>query len=261
MGENPGFTLREIQGSGPGVSDARSETSSVSSIPMRTDQEAPRPKRLDVRNPEGVKALFDNKQRTLLSPYFNEPVSIAEAATRADALPSTMLQFVRRMNKVGILTHVDDVRRNGRKVRRYSTAADEFFIAIDVAEDLLISPERKFQQLYNEALHTEVVHHHYKVEPLGALVRCLPNGVVEMSGALGEGDWVPGQNGPLILFEWTMLKLNEPDARAFQHELASLTRRYRTLPFGDRPFYFGLHFAPVPDSHPPRFFVNTPIVA
>jgi hypothetical protein len=167
MGENPGFTLMEIQGSDPGVSDARSETSSLSSIAMRTDQEAPRPKRLDVRNPEGVKALFDNKQRTLLSPYFNEPVSIAEAATRADALPSTMLQFVRRMSKVGILTHVDDIRRNGRKVRRYSTAADEFFIAIDVAEDLLISPERKFQQLYNEALHTEVVNHHYGVEPLG----------------------------------------------------------------------------------------------
>jgi hypothetical protein len=224
---------------------------------MNTD---PRPKRIEIRTPDGVKALFDNKQRTLLSPFFNEPLSIAEAAGRADSLPSTMLQFVRRMDRFGILHHVDDVRRNGRQVRRFTTTADEFFIAIDAAEDVLLSPERRFQQLYNEALHTEVVHHHYEIEPVGALIRCLPNGVVEMHGALGDRDWTPGRNGPLIVFEWTMLRLDETTARAFQGELSSLAEKYRTLPFGDRGFYFGLHFAPVPDTHPPRFYVNTPIV-
>jgi hypothetical protein len=220
-----------------------------------------RPKRIEIRNSDGVKALFDNKQRTLLSPFFNEAISIAEAASRSDSLPSTMLQFVRRMNRIGILRYVDDGRRNGRKVRRYATAANEFFVPIDAAEDVLLSPERKFQQLYNEALHTEVVHHHYNIEPVGAVVRCLPNGVVEMNGALGDGEWVPGRNGPLLVFEWTMLRLDESAARAFQAELVSLTQKYRTLPFGDRAFYFGLHFAPVPDTHPPRFYVNTPIVA
>jgi hypothetical protein len=219
----------------------------------------PRPKRLEVRDPGAVKALFDNKQRSLLSPFFNERISIAEAAKRTDALPSTMLQFVRRMAKAGILMHVDDARRNGRKVRRYTTAADELFVAIDSAEEVLVQPERRFQQLYNEALHAEVLQHHYNVEPLGALVRCLPNGVVEMTGALGDGEWLPGRNGPIIVFEWTMLKLDTENARMFQSELAGLMLKYRNLPFGDRPFYFGLHLAPVPESHPPRFYVNTPV--
>jgi predicted transcriptional regulator len=221
---------------------------------------AERPTRIEVRGVEGVKALFDNKQRTLLSPFFNEALSITEAANRSAALPSTMLQFVRRMNKLGILQFVDEVRRSGKKVRRYTTTAQEFFVPIDAAEEVLLTPERKFQQLYNEALLTEVVNHHYNVEPVGAIVRCLPNGVVEMNGALGDGDWIPGRNGPRIVFEWTMLRLDEADARAFQAELVSLTQRYRTLPYGDRPFYFGLHFAPVPETHPARPYVNTPIV-
>jgi hypothetical protein len=40
-----------------------------------------------VRTPDRVKALFDNRQRTLLSPFFNESLSIAEAASRAISLP------------------------------------------------------------------------------------------------------------------------------------------------------------------------------
>jgi hypothetical protein len=42
------------------------------------------------------------------------------------------------MVNAGILVHVDDVERGGRMLRRFTTAADELFVAIDAAEELLL---------------------------------------------------------------------------------------------------------------------------
>jgi hypothetical protein len=211
----------------------------------------------EVRNPEAIKALFDNKQRSLLGPFF-QPVTITEAAQSLDALGTTMLQFVRRMVRFGILQHVDTVRRSGKRVRRYQTVADELFVPIDLAEDVMLIPEKRFHALYSEAMRDEVVSYHYKVEPIGAVVRALPNGVINLDGRLGKQPWVPGKSGPLVVFEWSMLRLDEAEARAFQAELVTLIDRYRHLPYGERPFYFGLHLAPVPDHHALRPFVNMP---
>jgi hypothetical protein len=211
----------------------------------------------EVRNPQAIKALFDNKQRSLLGPFF-QPVTITEAAQALDALGTTMLQFVRRMVRFGVLEHVDTVRRSGKQVRRYQTVAHELFVPVDLAEDVMMSPEKRFHALYADAMRQEVVSYHYKVEPLGAVIRALPNGVVTVEGRLGNQPWVPGKSGPLVMFEWSMLRLDESEARAFQAELASLIERYRHLPFGERPFYFGLHLAPVPDHHSLRPFVNMP---
>jgi hypothetical protein len=211
----------------------------------------------EVRNPEAIKALFDNRQRSLLAPFF-QPTTITEAAHAVDALGTTMLQFVRRMVRFGVLEHVDTARRSGKRVRQYQTVANELFIPIDLAEDVMMTPEKRFHALYADAMREEVVSYHYKVEPVGAVIRALPNGVVTIDGRLGKEPWVPGRSGPLVVFEWSMLGLDELDARAFQAELASLIGRYRYLPLGERPFYFGLHLAPVPDHHALRQFVNMP---
>jgi predicted transcriptional regulator len=213
---------------------------------------------IEIRNTEAIKALFDNRQRSLLSPFF-QPASISQAAEALDALPSTMLQFVRRMVQHGVLVPVDKVRRSGKQVQRYQTVAEELFIPLELCEDLLLLPEKRFHGLYCEALKEEVLSYHYKIQPVGAVVRSLPNGVVQLDGALGPEPWVPGTIGPMVTFEWTMLRLHEQEARRFQAELAQLILRFRTLPYGDHPYYFGMHFAPVPAHHPLRSFVNEPL--
>jgi hypothetical protein len=221
-----------------------------------------RPRRISITEPETVKALFDNRQRAMLAPFFAGPTTITEAADLTSSLPTTMLYFVRRMVKSGALIHVDEVRRSGKLVKRFCTAADELFMPIEAAEDVLLVPQRRYQSLFNEALSDEIVRHHYEVAPTGALVRLVENGAVQLTGAVGKGDWLPGENGPRVLFEWTMLRLRSEDAIALQQELHELMQKYRTLPFGDQDFYLGVNFAPVPATHGPnnlRQFGNTPV--
>ncbi len=214
-----------------------------------------RPHTVEVRHAEAIKALFDNKQRTLLAPFF-EPVSIAEAAVAVDALPTTVLQYVRRMVKFGVVTRIDIVRRHGKRVQRYQTVADELFVPLNLCEEVMLLPEKRFHALYTEAMREEFLRYHYNVQPIGAVVRRLPNGVIHLDGKLGPDNELPDKGGPLVTFEWSMLRLDDANAREFQAELRLLIRKFRQLPYGDRPFYFGMHFAPVPEHHALRAFVN-----
>jgi hypothetical protein len=205
--------------------------------------------RLTVTDKETVIALFDNRQRWMLGPFFAGPTTVSAAATETSSLAPTMLYFVRRMVRSGVLTQVDQVKRNGKRVSRYEISANELFIPVDAAEEYMVLPERKFQRLYNEAFVSEIISHHYTVEPLGALIRCLKNGAVEISGTVRDGEFIPGFNGPRVVFEWTTLNLQPERARQFQAELFQLIKQYRSQPAGDTAFYFGLHFAPVPQAH------------
>ncbi len=219
-------------------------------------EERVRPKRMVLTDLDAVKALFDNHQRTLLAPFFEGPISVTEASEQAGALPTTMLYLVRRLVKSGVLHEVDQVRRSGKLVRRYETVAKEFFIPIDVSDDLLVQPSRKYQQQFNEAMIEEMLKHHYNVESMGTIVRKYSNGVVAMTGGVGDGYWTPGVNGPPVVFGWAVLKLREEDAREFQAQLGELMNRFRNKPEGDRAFYAGLQFAPVPATHVQRRWVN-----
>jgi hypothetical protein len=226
------------------------------------------PHRLIVRDVEAVKALFDNRQRAMLAPFFLGRATVSDAASQTEALPTTMLYFVRRMVKCGLLISIDEVRRSGKPVKRYCTSAKEFLVPVDMSEDFLLYPERRFQALFNEAMRDEIVRYNYQEEPVGALIKCKPNGVVSMSGGRGAGTSEAGvsqaeasqarANGPLVYFDWSVVRLSEEDARSFQRELAALSRKYRDLPEGDRSFYVGSHFAPLPTQHPPHRAVNAP---
>jgi hypothetical protein len=218
-------------------------------IVEKTDSTTVRPERIIVTDKDTIMSLFDNRQRGMLGPFFQGPTSIADAAKQTNSLPTTMLYFVRRMEKAGVLMKHDKVRSTGKSVARYMTCADELYIPVDAAEDLMVVPERRYQTLYNEAFVHEIVSHHHEVEPLGARIRCLKNGSVDLTGNLLHGDFVPGENGPLVVFEWSTLKLDEPQAREFQAELFALIKRYRALPLGKKTFYFGLHLAPAPSHH------------
>jgi hypothetical protein len=208
-----------------------------------------RPKRTTITDPGLIKALFDTNQRTMLAPFFARPVSVGEAAELTDSLSTTMLYFVRRMTTAGVLLHVDSVRRSSRRVKRYTTAADEFYVPIEAIEEELLGPQRRFQSAFNEALQTEVIRYNYEVEPTGALIRVLPTGAIQLTGALGEKDWIPGENGPAVMFDWAIVALSTESARMFQRELFALTKRYQQLPPGGTPHYVGIHFAPIPTSH------------
>jgi hypothetical protein len=221
-----------------------------------TSSQRERPKRKTITDGDAVKALFDNHQRTLLAPFFAGPISVTEAAELADALPTTMLYLVRRLVKSGILHEVDQVRRSGKLVRRYETVAREFFIPIDISNDLLVQPSRKYQQQFNEAMVEELLQHHYNVEPMGSIIRRYSNGVVAITGGVGDGYWTPGVNGPPVIFGWAVLKLSDDDAREFQMQLAELMNKFRTKPEGDRSYYAGLQFAPVPATHVQRRWMN-----
>jgi hypothetical protein len=217
-----------------------------------------RVQRLEVRDPEAAKALFDTKQRVLFAPFFAAPTTVSEAAEATSTLPSTMLYFIRRMVALGLLEVTDQVRRSGKLVNQYRAAADEYYLPIEVTEEFLLWPNRRFQNAFNEGLREEILHHHYNVAPLGALIRPAANGVVQLTGALPTGDWIPGENGPRVFFEWTMLRLDPDAAKSFLQELSELSNRYLQLPYGEDAFYVGLQFAPVPDTHELRSYANSP---
>jgi hypothetical protein len=197
-----------------------------------------------------VKALFDQRQLSMLHPFASEPTTITDAARKTETLPTTMLQFVRRMERGGLLREADTVRRSGKRVRQYWTTAKEFFVPIDSAEDVILKPQFHFQRLFNEALRSEILDHHYNVQPLGALFKLSSADKFEMQGTLSNGTpWDNHDIAPLVGFRWDVLKLKESDAKHFQREMTNLIETYRARSGGLRNFYVGAHLAPVPATH------------
>ncbi len=206
-------------------------------------------KRLEITNRETAKALFDIKQRTMLAPFFDSSLSISDAAAATGTLPTTMLYFVRRMIDQRVLVSGESETRNGRTVRRFITAAREFYVSADIVDELLIVPERQYQHCFNEAFHYEVLRYHVQIQKVGALVHLLPNGIVQLTGTLSDEDWVPGKNGPIVTFEWSAFSLSDQDAKQLQSDLAALSAKYQKFPTGEKTYYLGLQLAPVPPCH------------
>ncbi len=203
-----------------------------------------------VQDPAMVRALFDQKQLNMLSPFFQAPTSVTDASQQTNTLPTTMLGFVRRLERGGLISEVEVVRRSGREIRLYKTVADQFFVPIDAAEEILLSPETYYQKLFNESLRAEILRYHYTVKPIGALFECLPGGVMQIRGTRGDGfEWEPGLTAPLVHFHWSVLNLDAHDAIALRAELDAVIAKYKEKPEGEQALYVGAHFAPVLPTH------------
>jgi hypothetical protein len=199
-----------------------------------------------VRDTAMVRALFDQKQLNMLVPFFQAPVSVTDASIQTNTLPTTMLGFVRRLERGGLIHEVESVRRSGKDIRLYKTVADQFFVPIDAAEEILLSPETYYQKRFNESLRAEILRYHYTVKPIGALFECLPSGIMQIRGTRDDGfEWEPGLTAPLVHFHWSVLHLDPHDAIALQAELDAVIAKYKDKPDGERALYVGAHFAPV----------------
>jgi hypothetical protein len=202
-----------------------------------------------ITDTEAAKLLLDPRRRPHLAPFLSGHATVSEAAALTGQLPNSMLASVRRFLSLGLIEVTGTTRRSGKQVRSYRAIARTFFIRLDTIEDIMLIPETYWQKVFNDSFRETLIDHHYRTKPLGTLIKQLPNGTVVVVGAEGPEEWVPPNNGPLVYFDWSILRLNLEQAKALQRELDQMVERYRRLPAIGRDHYLvGAHMTPLPEN-------------
>lgn len=92
-----------------------------------------------MRDPALARCLAAGRGTTFLSPYFDGPTSVSEAAEHAAEFLAKTHYWTRRWLDLGALELVDEVPRAGRAIKCYRTVADEFVVDGDLLPDGMLA--------------------------------------------------------------------------------------------------------------------------
>ena len=228
------------------------------------------PTSLEVRESEAVRTLLSHKQRQAFLPFVLRAQSVTEAARAVGEAPNTMLKRVQRWLGYGLLCETpphgpgqngpepnksghnksghNKSGQNGRGQKRFRAAALSFFV-----------PQQVIGRLDLEALLEQLDAHEAALMRRGQLEAALEVGDWGLRFApQGDQDWSiqPARSGlhawnydapdaPAILLETDLLDLSFADAKALQHELLELVRRYGKRA-GDARYLVRVGLSPLP---------------
>ncbi len=204
---------------------------------------------MTVGDPAAAAALTDPHTLRQLEPFLARAATIAEAARETGAKPNTVLLRVRRFLRLGLLTVVAEEPRAGRRVKRYRTAADGFFIPFDATSAESLEAALAERDAYWEALLRQGVvrARSEAAESWGTRVYRDARGRLQVQTAV-----TPERNfttldpeGPAALSAWRdRVYLDYDDAKALQRELFDLLLRYQRKQ-GSQRYIVRLGLAPL----------------
>jgi hypothetical protein len=191
--------------------------------------------------PAAAKFLIDLRDHGILAPFFEGPISVAEAAERLELPFQSVYYIVRRAAGFGILVVADELQRAGRAVKRYRTAGDGLFVPFAATSAATLE---ELVRASNAAYDAELVRG--QVDALWRRVgdperwgfRIFHDRVgsvhVDLApdGAPDDFDLhhhLMAGSGAAVLSYWVQLPLAPEDAEALHRELTELVERYRGM--------------------------------
>ncbi|MGF1662601.1 MAG: hypothetical protein ACFCVG_09045 [Kineosporiaceae bacterium] len=209
---------------------------------------------LRVVDPVAARLLVDRGQVRYLAPFLGRAVSASQAAAELDVPLHVVLRRVSAFRRAG-LVEVADVRpRAGRAMSLYRSAAEEFFVPIDlVSVDLFMVSERFWHDAFTVSLTDVLLQQVRRLPDGGVRVHRTEEGSVLIEAAAEPGVTWRGAPDVAIAFEWSALSLSDRDADDLRHALLAVHREFagRQAPQGGR-FVVGTCLSPLSERRETR---------
>lgn len=93
---------------------------------------------LTIHDPRAITLLLNPLSRSVLSPFFGEGSTVAQAAACLGVKPNTLLKQVKKLVTWGLLRVRNQQRRAGRAVKRYQVTAERFFVPFAATDALTL---------------------------------------------------------------------------------------------------------------------------
>lgn len=207
------------------------------------------PSVLVVQTPAAARILLNPDCLTYLEPFLAQSQTITAAAKQIGCKPNTLLGWVQRLLKAGLLRVDYQARRTGRSIKHYRSSADSFFVPIAL-HDILDGHQDWFKRLSGQV--ETGLRFGYQTSPGlgGSRVYRNAKGEVSVSFAVDpDTDYDSLQEGEpaLLTVSHDALHLDYPQAKALQRELFALLQRYREFE-GGQQYLLWLNLVPLPAS-------------
>jgi hypothetical protein len=182
---------------------------------------------LEIQHPDGVAFLVNETRAMTLAPFFEEAITVNEAAKLLGVPLHSIYRKVQEAQKLGLLEVVRSEHRKGRSSKLYQTTAQTFFIpAQHVPLELAIETElMRFQQRWVDNLVAFALTMTDQ-RGIGLQISC-EDKRVKVAPSLGKHEWTMlGDLEPILVEEMAQLDLTLEDAKALQRDLARLWAEY-----------------------------------
>jgi hypothetical protein len=91
---------------------------------------------VEIRNAEVARLLTDLTQARLLEPFFDNDITLSDAAKKLTIKLTTLLYHVTKFIRLGLLEVTREESRKGKAIKYYQTTAKAFFVPFDLTPSL-----------------------------------------------------------------------------------------------------------------------------
>jgi hypothetical protein len=202
--------------------------------------------RIEVTDVEVARVLTDITQVRLLEPFFDDEITLSDAAKKLNVKLTTLLYHVTKFIRLGVLEVTKEEARKGKAVKYYQTTAKAFFVPFD------ITPSLSLKHLLTQL--TQPTSDVFDRETAKVLQELSPQWGIELfsdkpkesrvSVTLRRKDKPEQRNisfdpdGPAIIGAYGSFNFDFATAKNFQRDLKELLERYKNLQTANEQLYF-----------------------
>jgi hypothetical protein len=207
--------------------------------------------KLEIRDAEVAKVLIDVTQTRLLEPFFNEDITLSEAAKKLEIKMTTLLYHVTKFIGLGLLTVSKEEARKGKAVKYYRTTAKVFSVPFD------ITPNHSLSHLLGQINQPEQVI--FMRETARALQNMTSQWKLDISQGLTmtmsrmdktlPNNISVGRNDPAVMSTAGGLNLDFNTAKTLEKEMRELIKSYMNKQNPkEQLYYYRIGLTPVQDE-------------
>lgn len=193
-------------------------------------QAPPSPERVYIVTDEAAaRVLLDAGARRWFAPFLARTSSVSAVAKLLGKKPNSVLYRVKRWHALGLLEVQREEKHRGRTVKLYRSVADAFFVPHRASSSKdLVELLRDTNAPYLRALYRGVVSAGRALSPDWGVQVFRSGAEVKLGAASAPGDVYDPRDSqsPAALEQFTHLRLDFEDAKAFQLELLNLLEKY-----------------------------------
>lgn len=190
---------------------------------------------LTVQDEKAVKLCLSREYNRLLEQLMLRPWHISALAEQLGQTLNATHHKLKKLLAANLVVEVDPVRQNGREVRRYRAAAQNYLIPyhampLSTLQELAQTFSRAFDERLAQALvqaTAPLVQH-----TAGVGLRLQHQGDHMSINVTGDGQafdltQLLSDESPAVMADWDILHLDPQQAKAFQRELWELHQKYQ----------------------------------